>query len=487
MDFRQEQAKKLKIVLVYPPTRGGVRSLFTFHKNDGIGPKPPLGILILATYLKQQGFTDVHCFDTQLDELTPRQTAEQVAAMRPDVVGLSAWTDFWFPTWETARLLRELLPDATLVMGGPHCLCFPHEVLEHSAADYVVSGDGEETLAGLLTALSQGNPVPDLPGLWRRENGRVLPPDVACAVVSEVDAIPAPDRDLLPYRRYSSILTPNDFETTMITSRGCPHKCVFCKMHAQKVYARSAEKVVEEFASIAAMGIGDIQVYDDTFTWSRERVMDICHGIIERQLNVRWAIRDRVNRADPEMYALMRKAGCYRIHFGVESGSPPILSASGKGITLEQADRAISIAKSVGMDTLAFYMFGFLDETLDDARKTIEVAIRLDSHYAVFAVLIPYPGTKLYDEALARGIIPSDFWREFTINPRPDFSVPYLIEQHITREALISLKDEALRRYYFRPKAILRELRNLSSPKEFVGKAKMAWNILSDSLKNVRQ
>lgn len=472
-----------RTVLVQPSSQGMVESLFTFHKNDGIGPKPPQGIMILATHLRVHGFPESHCLDAQLDDLSPEETVERLVAMAPDLVGISVWTDFWHPAWRTIQLVRERLPQAVIVLGGPHCLVYPRETLETGAADYLIAGDGETPLLAIVKNLKQGTSVDETPGLWRKApDGKVLDPVEPFAIVEDLDAVPAPDRMLLPYKRYHSILTPNAFETTMITSRGCPYKCVFCKMTAQKVYARSAEQVVEEFRQIAELGITDIQVYDDTFSWSPKRVMDICQGIIDQGLEVRWAIRDRVNRVDPEMYALMKKAGCYRVHFGVESGSKPILKASGKGVSLEDAEWAVQKAKDAGFETLAFYMFGFLDETQDDTQKTIDFAIKLDTEYAVFAVLIPYPGTKIYDRALELGVVPTDFWRNFTLNPDANYRIPHLIEQNMTREELMEINNIALRKYYYRPKAIIRELRKLTSWREFRQKSGMAWNILSDAI-----
>jgi anaerobic magnesium-protoporphyrin IX monomethyl ester cyclase len=479
-------SKDFGIALVQPPRREGVECLFTFHKNEGIGHRPPLGILTLATHLIGQGFA-TRCLDAQLDDLTPEQTAEQVAQWAPDVVGVSVWTDFWYPAWKTVKLLRQKLPACRIVLGGPHCLVYPRETLEASEADYVVSGDGENTLLELVRALRDGWHVGELPGLWRKEHGQILAPREAIAVVNDLDSVPIPDRTLLPYRRYNSVLNPSEYETTMISSRGCPNRCVFCKMHAQQVHACSAERFVEEFRRIADLGITDIQVYDDTFTWSRQRVIDICNGIIASGIKVRWAIRDRVNKADPESYALLWKAGCHRIHFGVESGSPRILEASGKAITLEQAASALRLAGQMGFKTMAYYMFGFVDETYEDALATIRFAARAGSDYATFAVLIPYPGTALYEAALARGIIPSDCWREFARCPVPDYHIPHLIEQHMDRATLIGLKDRALRSYYFRPSRMARELVRLRSWKEFKQKACMAMNILSDSVKSLGQ
>ena len=479
-----DPAANLKVLLVQPPRREGVECLFTFHKNGGIGHRPPLGILTLATSLIRAGFSDATCLDAQLDDLTPEETAERIALAAPDVVGLSVWTDFWYPARRTIELVRRRLPACRIVIGGPHCLVYPRETLESCEADFLVVGDGEDALLDLVVALRDGRPAANRPGLWRRENGRVIAPAAAVAVVDDLDRIPPPDRTLLPYRRYNSVLNPAEYETTMISSRGCPNRCVFCKIHAQKVHACSAERFVEEFRQIARLGITDVQVYDDTFTWSKSRVTRICQGIIDGGLDLRWAIRDRVNKADADMYRLLRKAGCYRIHFGVESGSPTVLAASGKGITLEQATRALGLAREAGFTTMAYYMFGFLDETYEDALATIRFSVKAGSDYAAYAVLIPYPGTALYDEALARKIIPHDFWREFTRRPTPNFRIPFLVEQHLDRATLVRLKDKALRRFYFRPSRITRELARLRSWKELCQKVGMAINIATDSVRS---
>ncbi|RJR44088.1 MAG: radical SAM protein [Deltaproteobacteria bacterium] len=474
--------KNYKLVLVQPSTHEGVQSLFTFHKKKGLGAKPPLGIMTLATYLISRGFAGVSCLDAQLDQLSPEETVAQLAALKPDLVGITVWTDFWYPCFKTIKLLKQRLPGCKVVLGGPHCAIYPFESLENSGADFLVAGDGEDTLLGLAEALDAGAPVGDFPGLWRNEEGKIQAPSEPLAVIKDLGRIPPPDRRLLPYERYGSVLNPRDFETTMVTSRGCPFKCVFCKIYSQNVCIRPAEQVIEEFREIAALGIKDIQVYDDTFTWSKKRVMEICRGILDLGLEVRWAVRDRVNKADREMYHLMKRAGCYRIHFGVESGSRPILAATGKAITLEEAERAVALAKDAGFDTLAYYMFGFLDETYKDALATIAFSLKLDTDYAVYAVLIPYPGTKIYEKALERGLFSHDFWREFVKNPVPDFQVR-LLEQNLDRATLLKLNNLAMRRFYFRPGRIAKELWELRSFTELGRKTAMVWNMVTDLLK----
>jgi len=198
--MESQNVADLKIVLVYPSTLQGVQSLFTFHKNEGIGLKPPLGILILATHLLSLNYR-VKCLDTQLNDLSPEQTVDRLVEMEADVVGFTIWTDFWYPVWKTIRLTRERLPDCKILLGGPHCGVYPRETLESSAADYLIVGDGEDSLLDLVKNLSQNRPVPDIPGLWRKDGDTVLPPIKDRSIIEDLTKIPAPDRLLLPYQR----------------------------------------------------------------------------------------------------------------------------------------------------------------------------------------------------------------------------------------------------------------------------------------------
>src|SRR5262249_36521334 len=290
-----------------------------------------------------------------------------------------------------------------------------------------------------------------------------------------LDDLPHPDRTLLPITNYGSVLSHERFVTTMITSRGCPHRCTFCKLNFQKNIARSAASVIDEFKKIHALGIREVEVYDDTFTWSRKRLIDICKGLIEADLKIEWAIRDRVSARsiDEETLNLMYRAGCRRIHYGVESGVQRVIDRMKKRITLDQARRAVRLAKQAKMTVLTYFMFGNLDETVDDMEKTIDFAIELNADFAQFSVTIPYAGTEMYDEALASGIIEEDYWVEHARRPEPDFLPPKLIENHADLSTLLKIRDRAVQRFYFRPRFILNKIWSLRSFSEFFRKARM--------------
>jgi radical SAM superfamily enzyme YgiQ (UPF0313 family) len=233
-----------------------------------------------------------------------------------------------------------------------------------------------------------------------------------------------------------------------------------------------------EFQEIANLGIEEVEVYDDTFSISRSRVREVCEGLIRRGNPVKWAIRERVGGAGPEVLNQLKRAGCYRIHFGIESGVDRVLQEMGKNCTTRQAQQAVRAAKAAGLTVLTYFMFGNLGETADDIKKTIAFALKLRSDYAQFSITVPYPGTELYKSALTANIIPHDFWREYARAPTPGFVPSRLIENLISRDELMRLRNEAIRRFYFRPGYILKELRHISGFGEIVRKALMGLRLL---------
>ncbi len=192
-----------------------------------------------------------------------------------------------------------------------------------------------------------------------------------------------------------------------------------------------------------------------------------------------WAARDRVSNVDGDLLALMYKAGCRRIHYGVESGSQDVIDRMKKRITLDQARDAVRLAKQAGMTVLTYFMFGNLDETIEDMEKTIDFAMALDSDYAEFSITIPYAGTEMYLEALEKGIISYDFWGEYARAPVRNFTLPELIETQADLATLQAMLRKAVRAFYFRPRYILRELMKLESFIEFVRKIRMGARLLT--------
>jgi anaerobic magnesium-protoporphyrin IX monomethyl ester cyclase len=468
----------MKLLLLFPSSKEGVKSFFLQTEGEGIGHKPPLGLLYIASYIKKYSDHQVQVWDLDARPIEERGLMERLRSERPDVIGISCWTDFWYPVCRLMKVITEALPQVHITLGGPHVGVYPALCLAQAHVDSIVLGDGEKPMQNLLDHLQNGSPLMDR-GIYVKRN--LWPERFDQYIEKELDHLPFPDRTLLPVEDYSSVLSSFSRITTMITSRGCPHRCVYCKLHFQKTLCRSSMNVVDELQEISRLGYSEVEIYDDTFTWSKSRLREICTEMVKRRVHLRWAIRERVSNVDEESLFLMKRAGLRRIHLGIESGNEAILKNIKKNITLEQAERAVKLAKRQKLNVLAYYMIGLPGESLKEVLETIDFAIRLDSDYAEFNVAIPYPGTEMYEKGLENKIIPRDFWKEFTANPTPDFVMPYLYEEHLSKGVLLSLSKLAIRKYYFRPRVIGREILGCASFGEFFRKAQMGWSLLLNS------
>jgi radical SAM superfamily enzyme YgiQ (UPF0313 family) len=314
--------------------------------------------------------------------------------------------------------------------------------------------------------------------IWRR-NGQTIknPPP---PFLRDLDRLPHPARHLVPFARYHSALARELPITTLMSSRGCPYRCIFCdRPHLGKAFrARSAESVADEMQLCQQMGIREIFFYDDTFSINRKRVIAICEAIRERGVRLAWDIRARVNTLDEEVLDRLADAGCKRIHLGVEAGTPEIINVLRKDIDLDQARRVFEMAAERDIVTLAYFMIGNPTETRAQIEQTVAFAKSLRADFVHFAVTTPYPGTELYYMGLDRGILPRDYWREFARNPQPDFR-PLLWEEVLTRDELIALLDWAYKSFYRRPGYLLRRALKVRSWSELRRQVRAGLRLLT--------
>ncbi len=430
----------------------------------------PLGMLYVATYLREKSDHDVRCFDysgegvQQYDAILPT-----LQAFQPDVVGFCSYTFTIYDLYQVAQLVRDELPDCRIVIGGPHIDVYPRETLAQPFVDAVVLGEGEETMLEICQRYDSGQDLDGVAGAWFKKGDQIVcNPDRLR--IEDLNSIPLPDRRMSLSLTYRAVLNPAQLETSLVTSRGCPHKCTFCQVRARKYKYRSAENVVDEMAEIEAAGYSYVHIFDDTFNLFRRKVKEFCQEYIARGLTVQWAFRGRVDQVDEEMLALMKQANCVRCYYGVESGSDRTLEIMRKGITREDARRAFALTKAAGIGTAAFFMIGYPDETEQDIRQTIDFAKELDPDYAQILVTIPLPGTPLYDQAVAEGGISGDYFRDHTIDPDPDLKLqPWC--RNLTDEQLSAWARRFYREFYFRPGYVWERIREVQSPLEFARKA----------------
>ena len=241
---------------------------------------------------------------------------------------------------------------------------------------------------------------------------------------------------------------------------------------------KSAGRIAEEFSQCAGLGIREIWVLDENFTVNRGRVLALSEEILRRGLRIPWSIKSRVDLVDAELLRALRRAGCYSIHFGVESGDEHMLRVIQKDITREQVRRAFRLSREAGLEVTAAFMLGFPGETREQIERTVDFALELEPNFAQFSIAIPLPGTELYRLGLERGLFARDHWREFARNPVPDFRPPGWHEI-FSRPELDSLLELAYRKFYLRPRYVWRRVRSLHSLAELRRDVQIGLRFLS--------
>lgn len=457
----------MKVLLINPPNENEVTGYLPSFITTQRGANPPLGLLYLAGYLQEFSKHDVKIIDCQAEQIGFERLEVRVAECMPDIVGITTLTMALIDVQKTIAAIKKTSDKITVVLGGPHVHLYPEETIEFDGVDYVVQGEGEEVFCKLIDNLDNKYVLKKVKGLVFKDEDQIVNTGLS-GLIEDIDQLPFPARKLTPYKKYTSVLITETNVTTLFTSRGCPYGCTFCDRHhlGKKFRARSAHNVIEEIQECVDMGIKGFLVYDDTFTIDKQRVIDICKGIIDRKLDITWNIRSRVDTIDLEMMSYLKRAGCYGINYGVESGSDRILIRLNKGITIKKVFETVKHTQQSGIQVLAYFMIGNPSEQIEDINKTFQVMHQLKTDYVHIAILTPFPGTKIYFEALDQGIIKTDCWREFARNPTADFVMPHWAEV-FTMDELEALLIKGYKGFYCRFGYILKGSLKIRSMDEF--------------------
>ncbi|MFA6428772.1 MAG: radical SAM protein [Candidatus Buchananbacteria bacterium] len=453
----------MKILLINPPIDNIIESDMPKQLESGLDFLPPLGLMYIASYVNQKTTHQIKILDCPVEKITYTDLNQKINQEKPTIVGLTAMTFTLIDVIKVAQLVKKINPQIKVVLGGPHVNIYPAETLANPEIDFLVLGEGEQAFVDLLENINDLNKLKQIRGLVFKEDSQIINTGQR-ELITDLDQLPFPARNLTPYQKYFSIIAKKNPTTTMFTSRGCPYQCLFCdRPHLGKIFrARSAKNVVAELLEIEKMGIKEIFIYDDTFTIDRQRVIDVCNLIIQQGLKINWDIRARVNTVDEELLKLMKQAGCERIHYGVEAGTEKVLKTLRKGITLDQIKQAFALTKKVGIETAAYFMLGSPGETLTDIKQSIKLAKNLFPDYVHFSVTTPFPATELYFKGLREGVIKKDYWQEFSIKPQPNFQPPAW-EENFTRQELFAILLKAYQSYYLSPRYILKRIKEIKS------------------------
>lgn len=467
----------MKVLLIYPPAKHEITTNTPVFKEGDDGFYPPLGLMYVASYAKKNTDHQIEILDTQVERMDYNQIEEEIKVRQPDLVGIQAMTFTMIDVILTVKLVKKVNENIQVVLGGPHVNIYPYETINMREVDYLVLGEGEIPFTELIQNLGNKTKLRQVKGLVFKDAENLIntgPRDL----LNDLDVLPFPDRHLVPYDRYYSVIAKRSPVTTMMTSRGCPHKCLFCdRPHLGKRFrARSPKNIVEEIEDCVELGIKEIIFYDDTFTINKKRTLDICREIIEGGIDIGWSIRARVDTVDENVLAMLKRAGCERIHYGVEAGTAEILKILRKGIELDQVEKVFKMTKDVGISTLAYFMIGSPYETREQIMKTIDFAMKLRADFTIFSITTPFPATDLYRLGLEKKVLSCDYWKEFARYPRVDF-VPELWQENLSRDELVELWKYANKRFYLQPAYILKSLREIKSWGELRRKVRIGLQI----------
>lgn len=380
----------------------------------------PLGLAYLAASLISAGHS-VEIVDGALDDLEVAQIVDAVLVKKPHLVGITCTTPLFPQLVEVIAGIKTKQKDIYVVIGGPHVSSLPEVSLVKSGADCACIGDGEHILVELLESLRQNQEPVNVNSIVYRSNGNIkatpcirtkLWHPKTMAAPYDLDQIPFPARNILRLNEYvdyaRGVLAP---QTSVITSRGCIGRCGFCSAGETFVRFRSVENVMAELEEIFhKYHIRNLVFYDDSFTTKKERVIQICKEMVRRKLNFSYQVQLRLDQVDDEVMDWLVKSGCEQVGPGIESGNPEILKSIGKSpkATPEFMLEKCRIIKKYPVKLRCSYIMGWIDETEEQIFYTIKLAKKIDADENAFSIATPYPGTRMWEVALQRGLVSND-------------------------------------------------------------------------------
>ncbi len=475
--------KEMKIFFIIPPNIHYIEPYAYVEADKSNTVRPCLGLLYVAAVLERDLGIETRIIDSNADGLTLNDLENILSKEKPDIVGFSVLTFNLLNCMEVCKIIKKQSPLSKICFGGWHPTLYPKETLELGCADYIVIGEGEQTFSDLVSYCKEKKGNGDrklnaIKGLgYKAEDGSIIinPPRKS---VQNLDGLPFPAYDLVDTTKYSNILACTGNSVTIMTSRGCPQKCVFCDLRRTPYRFRSPVNILEEIKFWVEKNVREFFIQDDNFTISRNRTIEFCRLVIDSDLDIKYKISSRVDFLDDELLCYLKSSGCYRIYFGIESGSQKILDYLEKGVTVEQIENTFRLAKKHGIDRCAYIMIGSYPESQRDIYKTLDLIKRIKPEHLHCSICAPMPKTYLYHKLLEEEVIKKDYWLEFAKNPDPAFKIPFF-NQFFDSQKLRDLQNKIQKQFYLNPMIVLQEIKKTRGFKQFLMKSKMAFKLFS--------
>lgn len=463
---------KSKAIFILPPSN------YDFDKAKipswDICRIPPVGLIAIASYLHKKGH-DVKIIDCR-EIIVEQKTNDYykfvldiVEEFRPNMIGINMVTALFYETKKISEELKRKFPNITIVAGGPHPSVEPVLTLQQIPyIDAISIGPGEEVCLDIL----DGKKLDSIPGLMHRDHidkfeKRILSLDI--------DKYPFPNYDLVNHRYYTefTLNTTTGWghkSLAALTSRSCPYSCKFCASDWSKPFrCHSPEYIIEMVKYLSKYDIDVISFFDDTIAAIKDRLYKICEGFIRSKLfwpytNLRWYGAMRANQIDLETLKLMKKAGCFGLNIGIESGSNRMLQVINKKTTVEMNKKACACVKEAGLSLGNSFMIGIPGETEDEMRETFYFMRNISLNTVGIGIFRPLPGSPFYYEFINSGTLSKENidWSDLG-----NFSIPskYMFCD-VSKERFEKIWNEALEIAYSKRWNVIHEESLLKYPKE---------------------
>ena len=457
----------LSVLLVSPIREGG-----------SVQIAPDAGILYLATALRNKGFR-VTLLDCSREHMTFRDFKAFLETDPYDVVGFRCYSRDHNYVSHHLRIVRQTLPQALTLVGGPHPSALPEFVLNAMPdLDFAWKAEAEEGLPVLLSLFAvYGKKLPEselekIPGLVWRNSGTGSPLVNAPGFSLDLDSIGMPAWELLQPDTYPGFIWDEYYP--ILTTRGCPYPCTYCNtpgLSGRKLRHRSVENVLAELRFLKSRyNIHRFSIIDDEFTLDRNYALQFCKALIEAGLDLRWdcPVGVRIDSLTPQLLRLMEAAGCEALAVGIETGNERIQKLIRKKLTVEKIrEKAAEIHGVTRIKVWGFFMIGFLDETEDEIWDTINLAKSLPLVRANFNLVIPVPGTAIFQEALEKKKLSLEKinWDTCTCD-QVSFQ-----RNHVSGKRLVQLEKLAYLHFYCRPRILLQLAKSTLKNSEVVWSA----------------
>ncbi len=449
----------MKILLVNPP-RFNNNPMVREMRCAGLSASsiyPPIELAYLAGALRLNA--EVKIIDANALDLTFEEIKNEIKSFCPDFVVFTVSPSSFGSDVKIAEISKEVSDSIKTILLDSHIVpVMPEKIKERfSGIDCMVSA----------------KPLFNIPKILGFKG------------VEEVENHPLPAYDLLPIKKYFSLTYAKRKPfATLISSVGCPNRCDFCivggatvdRGYGHKWQFKSAEKIFQEIKYVLSLGVKSIYFFDETFTVSRQRVIELCDKIIEEKIKIDWTCNGRVDTLDEEVIKIMKRAGCWNIMFGVESGSEDMLENVHKGTTLARALRIVEYCKKNGINVSASFVIGLPEEDWQTVKRTLEIAKKVNPYRAQFVIATPYPGTKLYDDMKKEGLLLKDY----------DFSgydaycvagSPVIKTRHMSPQELLRAQKYIYRKFYFRISFLIQTLFSIKSFSQLTNLIKVIYYV----------